>query len=385
MPPMCANNKLIIKTEPLLELLTKFENVLIARVIPFMFIIQLPVSRMTALKGKVVTVPIQEEDIWKTVLAPQKLPRTPEQGGLVTYQLKKKQEYQQTVGRPELVDPNNLMQALKILKEAGNPHYQGQYENLDEYMRRCAEDDPQGCDFIFPEIGEAVKEVERNEDVDDPAEDIEEEGEPEREYDPKEDPVKRNQFVPGEDDICMVENNPEMESRLEDSVINVAPGEGRKPVGLLYSQDWDILAFPRLQNADGSNGLSQENRPVHISHLQFFQQRLLNMNPKFREDPSYLYAATIFLEKKQIRNNMSMSFTSGKKVVGEGGKIKYEHQEAWNVLSGIKNSPRFWREKKAEVIATMDNYGPFHWFFTRSCADKRWDACMAAICRTSLM
>ena len=29
----------------------------------------------------------------------------------------------------------------------------------------------------------------------------------------------------------------------------------------------------------------------------------------------------------------------------------------------------------------MDNFGPFHWFFTLSCADKRWEPCIAAICR----
>ena len=46
----------------------------------------------------------------------------------------------------------------------------------------------------------------------------------------------------------------------------------------------------------------------------------------------------------------------------------------------IKNTPRFWREKKGELIAMMDNFGPFHWFFTLSLADKRWKEILAAIC-----
>ena len=29
----------------------------------------------------------------------------------------------------------------------------------------------------------------------------------------------------------------------------------------------------------------------------------------------------------------------------------------------------------------MDNFGPFHWFFTLSLADKRWKEILAAICR----
>ena len=61
--------------------------------------------------------------------------------------------------------------------------------------------------------------------------------------------------------------------------------------------------------------------------------------------------------------------------------MKYSQHDAWSVLSGIKNTPRFWREKKGELIAMMDNFGAFHWFFTLSLADKRWKEILAAICR----
>ena len=47
------------------------------QIVLFMFISQLPMSRMDALKGKVTLVPIQGEDIVKTVAAGQALPRTP--------------------------------------------------------------------------------------------------------------------------------------------------------------------------------------------------------------------------------------------------------------------------------------------------------------------
>ena len=88
MPPICHKNGLEIVTEPKLQRLTKFDNVLIARKIPFMFISQLPKSRMEALKGKSTLVPIQEEDIRNTVQAGQQLPRTPDYAGLVTYELR---------------------------------------------------------------------------------------------------------------------------------------------------------------------------------------------------------------------------------------------------------------------------------------------------------
>ena len=95
----------------------------------------------------------------KTVAAGSALPRTPTEAGLVTYELRKKQEYRQTVGRPQLVNPKSLVEALKVLKESGNPYYQMDIESVDTFFQRCAEEDPQGVDATFPEFAEGDREV----------------------------------------------------------------------------------------------------------------------------------------------------------------------------------------------------------------------------------
>ena len=38
----------------------------------------------------------------------------------------------------------------------------------------------------------------------------------------------------------------------------------------------------------------------------------------------------------------------------------------------IKGSDVYWKETKMEMIAALEQLGPFHIFFTLSCADKRW-------------
>ena len=162
MPSTCHMNKLEIKDVEELLRLNKFDNMLIAKIVLFMFISQLPMSRMEALKGKVTLVPIQGEDIVKTVAAGQALPRTPTEAGLVTYELRKKQEYRQTVGRPQLVNPKSLVEALKVLKESGNPYFQLDIEDVDKYFQRCAEDDPQGVNAAFPELAEGDCEVNKS-------------------------------------------------------------------------------------------------------------------------------------------------------------------------------------------------------------------------------
>ena len=51
------------------------------------------------------------------------------------------------------------------------------------------------------------------------------------------------------------------------------------------------------------------------------------------------------------------------------------------VLADIKQTPRYWKKAKYEMFAKLDNFGPFHFFFTLSCADLRWDENFAAILR----
>merc|ERR1712218_529367 len=265
----------------------------------------------------------------------------------------------------------HLEEALETLRRAGNPHYGEVFDRGDAYMQRLAEEDPAGFSLLHPEVAQGAWH------------EVQDELEPELEeqiFDPEKDPVRRNQHVSEENDTCMIANNPEVQRRLEDAVIDVAPGEGRRPHGLLMARDWDVRSHPRLHNADGSDGLHQEGRPVKLTDQQYFKQRLLNSNRKYAQDPSYVFAAAIHTTKKQIHGNMSISFTTGKKVTGDKGRVSYSHHDAWSVLGGIKNTPRFWREKKGELIAMMDNFGPFHWFFTLSLADKRWKEILAAIC-----
>ena len=50
-------------------------------------------------------------------------------------------------------------------------------------------------------------------------------------------------------------------------------------------------------------------------------------------------------------------------------------------IENIKQTPRYWKKAKHEMFAKLDNFGPFHFFFTLSCADLRWDENFAAILR----
>merc|ERR1711954_418601 len=87
LPPMSAKNGLHIEVQdPELEL-TELEANLIAKRIIFMKIFQLPKSRWTALKDKIINIPIKDDDIVNTITS---LPRTPDEAGLIEVDLKRK-------------------------------------------------------------------------------------------------------------------------------------------------------------------------------------------------------------------------------------------------------------------------------------------------------
>ena len=73
--------------------LTNLEQQLIARTLLFMKVKKLPVSRMKAMTDKVISVPIEEDDVSKTI---SELPRHPDNARIVAVQLKRKIEMKTT-------------------------------------------------------------------------------------------------------------------------------------------------------------------------------------------------------------------------------------------------------------------------------------------------
>ena len=109
LPPMSEKNNLTLTESDTsikdqnLEL-TELEGALIAKNIIFQKIFQLPKSRWTALKDRVVNVPIKEDSIINTL---DQLPRTPQAAGLIGVALKRKVEYK-NAHKHQLIDPDKI-------------------------------------------------------------------------------------------------------------------------------------------------------------------------------------------------------------------------------------------------------------------------------------
>ena len=398
MPPMSAMNglQLIPIIDPQLRL-SELEGALIAKDLVFQKVYQLPKSRWTALKDKIVNIPIGDDDILNTL---EQLPRTPKDAGLIGVELKRKKEYKNT-HKQQLIDPQKLYKMLDRLRSAGNPYYKF-YDDYEAYENKCMVEDPVGHSVMFrveededDEIFEKLdlanyfelsdhieKETDKEEDKGN------EEKEEEKEADEKEeieyltkDAVRKWQFDYNKS-LCLTNKYPEVTAAGNNDIpiIQIAPGEGKKPRDIMKDKDWDIKAFPHLNNPDGKNGKDHE-REVKLTDQYYFIQRILNADSRFARSSAYIYAAVAYLEKKQLARNINLSYTRGKQVDGDEGRKKLELEDGYAVLDDIKGTPKYWRKYKYELLAKLDNLGPFQLFFTLSCADMRWYENVAAILR----
>ena len=124
-----------------------------------------------------------------------------------------------------------------------------------------------------------------------------------------------------------------------------------------------------------------KERERRLTDQYHFVQRLRNKDTRFSSDLSYLFAAAAYLEKKQLQRNINVSFQRGKKTVSATGQHSYSLEDGFSVFDKISNTPAYWKTAKYEMLAKLENLGPFQFFFTLSSADSRWDDNFSSILR----
>ena len=125
--------------------LGEVEAAMIALNIVFQKIYLLPVSRWTGVKDRIVNVPILPETVNQNI---QSLPRTPKDAQvLVPVKFKRKREYK-NVHQEQFVDPDKIMEAVKIIKQSGNKFYEDVSvdDNFENYWKQ---NDPESHAFAM--------------------------------------------------------------------------------------------------------------------------------------------------------------------------------------------------------------------------------------------
>ena len=117
---MAVQNDLQLSDLPEDSQLTELENNLIAQIINFQYIYQLPNSRWGATKKQMISVPVSQDTVLEVV---SQLPRLPKDSGLIPVNLKRKKECTNAHTK-KLMDPGQIVRCLQHLKNSGHPFYQ---------------------------------------------------------------------------------------------------------------------------------------------------------------------------------------------------------------------------------------------------------------------
>ena len=154
-------------------------------------------------------------------------------------------------------------------------------------------------------------------------------------------------------------------------VIEIAPGEGKIPTNWLREKDNDIDSFPEL-HPEGIYGLDYE-RSQKLSRHKYFAQRIMNEEPMYSENADYLFMAQQSVERTAIEREINMAMSQGSIKTNDKGEKSYiPSDDAFNIFQRIPGTPAYWKHFKNELYAKMETLGPFHVFFTKSCAEMKW-------------
>ena len=358
-----SNGLSLDKLVPELDL-TELEKQLIAKSIVFMKIKKLPKNFQSGIVDRVINVPLSDEDITKVVTS---LPRPPDEAGIIAVRLKRKMTLRQA-HLEEFIRPHYVLRALRKLKELGNIHYKDIVIN-DKFMSRPEQ----------MEVNEHEEEM-----------DVDSESEPDSDCDDVLDAVKKCQskqdshtcLVPinPDEDIVMNETNETLYKKLKESGKSheIAPGENKRPTYWCREKDFEVKAWPWLF-PNGMYGLNHP-RVVQISAQQYFNQRLLNIDPRCPNDMPYVFMAQQLTEQLALENQMSVAGLRGVKKQ-DGNAVKVHLKDPFSIFKNIKGTPKYWQAARNDLIAMVKNLGPFHIFFTLSCGEMNWSEVFVAILR----
>ncbi|XP_066915086.1 uncharacterized protein [Clytia hemisphaerica] len=334
----------------------------------------MPKGQFPKLKGSICNVPIDVEDVANT------LPRKTSDNGLVIVKLKRKLEYRGHVIF-ESIRPDFIQHILSYLK-VNNPLYQDieiDVSNIsnDETMIQNNTDvdeetNSNGKDHCDENISD--NELEGTQNNTSVTEELETTVNP---LDVHRSSANETTLMPHTPTNAEVDNE----------ILTLAPGQGKKPVSILNDENCEMLAHPHLF-PKGRFGYRVE-RNVKLSPSKYFNQRLLNYTQKFASDSDYIFFANFVTQQVSLTNqiNIAMKKVSASNVTAgmlsqnfkETVKQFIANDKAFAFMSTVKGTPAYWKKFQQEVLAMVKQLGPPTFFFTLSCADLRWNELISII------
>ena len=324
LPKINVSNGLFLDEVPKELQLTDLEQQLIAKVLLFMKVVTLPKSRLPAITNRVINVPLHDSDIQKTISM---LPRTPDEAQIVDVKLKRKLDMKNSHSHA-YIRQSKPLEAVKKLQALGNPFY-AKVKLNENYLDNEEKPAEGNNKYDFEDSDEEV-------------------------YDEKVG-FGINAETLRNADTCLVPMNLESEvvtneNQSSSESLEVAPGQGKVPTNFASQENFDVLAYAR-HHPTGKFGVHYE-RKEKLSVQKYFVQRIMNMDPRFSQDISYIFMAQHLTERKALEGQISIAGRKG--IIQKDGPTKKIHlNDVWNVFAKIRGTGKYFEKVRFIMISYL--------------------------------
>ena len=368
--PVCSKgNKMGFPVKPECLNLTPLEERLISPRIPFMQIRELPRGGQLSIHGNVVNVPADVNSIVYT------LPRPINESQTIPIKLKRKLSYKHHY-QFQNVRPGKVLEAAKHLVKTSelfqNENIDVQDNWLDNINSAPINEHDEWEEFVNSSNINQINVPSSKKHREEPAN--------------KTDKLNSESKNDGDDDDddddvwCEVEERPSgvtdtllQEPDISENVekiINFAPGEGNKPLGIFMDKQSEFLSFPTIYCGKTRVDNKERTTPVHYSTVCKWQLR--SQDRKVAQSVPNIFYKLKKLQIQQIQNTASISLrkckTKGKKyTAGDLKSHDYVNKliqldEGFRVLRNLRGSPPYFEKCKKDLFAMIRQLGNPTWF-----------------------
>ena len=363
-PRLSVANKCTFPPKPEELNLHQLEERMISPRIPFMQMRELPRGGQLSIRGNVVNVPV---DVAPTV---QSLPRMMSETDTIPVKLKRKLSYA-TAAFTENIRPQRVVAGLKWLLDNG-PVFKDAEIYIDDTWLASFVDPAEGSDehafaeFRCPNTLNATNQDSDN----DPNNDSAAESDTDRFSE-----VDNTEQAPGNVDTMLddAEYDP-------NQILEFAPGEGKKPLGLFVDPDSEYMAFPTIFCGQRRHGNDERERTVHYSDICKFELR--HVDRRVAQSVPNIFFKLKKLQMEQVVNKVNItvrrckskgkSYTVADVLDDTTRESIVKLDEGYHIFRTLRSSPPYLEKRKKDLMAMIRQLGCPTWFVSVSAADTHW-------------
>jgi hypothetical protein len=358
-PRLSVANKCSFPPKPDELNLHELEERLLSPRIPFMQLRELPRGGQMSIKGNVVNVPV---DIAPTITS---LPRHLGAAETIPVKLKRKLSYT-TAPFTENVRPLRVLAALHWLLR-NSPLFRNAGIKIDETWLETITADQQVTEQVLTEfLNTGSNETNPNVHAEDDQDDSD------------------SDHFSEVDETERPSGN--MDTMLDDAeydtnhVLEIAPGEGQKPLSLFQDRDAEYLAFPTI--FCGQTRPEDEERPTKVHYSDLCKWELRCIDRRVAQSIPNMFFKLKKVQIQQVSSKVSLAvrrcktkgrkFTAAQLLDQDTRQTIVNLDEGYRIFRTLRNSPPYLETRKKDLMAMIRQLGCPTWFVSLSAADTQW-------------